>query len=141
MTNEELLIRELAEVSGVDIMLDGYGTCEAVVEGNIIVMRYRPEDGDWLIFGVVRDTGEELTREVLAKALEMSLFGAATKGLHLGLYSQALVLSDKVPADGLSAEALAERLVFLSQRINALAEKFETGECEFHETAESLIEV
>ena len=141
MTNEELLIRELAEVSGVDITLDGYGTCEAVVEGNIIVMRYRPEDGDWLIFGVVRDTGEELTREVLAKALEMSLVGAATKGLHLGLYSQALVLSDKVPADGLSAEALAERLVFLSQRINALAEKFETGECEFHETAESLIEV
>lgn len=141
MTQEELIIRELAEVSGVDITLDGYGTCEAVVEGNIIVMRYRPEDGDWLIFGVVRETSDELPREVLAKALEMSLFGAATKGLHLGLYSQALVLSDRVPAEGLSAEALAERLIFLSQRINALAEKLETGECEFHGVVESLIEV
>ena len=141
MTNEELLIRELADVSGVDITLDGYGTCEAVVEGNIIVMRYRPEDGDWLVFGVVRESGDELSRDVLAKALEMSLFGAATKGLHLGLYSQALVLSDRIPADGLSAEALAERLIFLSRRINALAEKLETGDCEFHANEENLIEV
>ena len=126
MDKAELLIGELAELTGVDVSLDASGFCELEVDGNLIVLRHRPSSEDWLCFGVVRDGGEEgLPREVLAKALELGLFGTETGGCHLGLYGNALVLSDTMPLAGLVASAFAERILDLSRRITHLSGKLE----------------
>ena len=93
----------------------------------MILLRYRPEDNDWLYFGVVLES-EELSRETLEKALALNLFGAETLGLHLGLFARSLILSGTVPADGLDAEGLAEKLLFLSKCIAQLSEKLQSDD-------------
>lgn len=127
MEKDELLIRELSELIGVELAYSDDKTCDLAVDGRIVVLRYRPEDEDWLYFGVVSEPEPEADqpREVLVKALELNLFGSETLGMHLGLFGSALVLSGSVPIEGLTAENFAERLLFLSRHIGKLAEKLE----------------
>ena len=125
MEKDELLIRELSELIGVELAYSDDKTCDLAADDRIVVLRYRPEDDNWLYFGVVSEPDDELPREVLAKALELNLFGSETMGLHLGLFGNALVLSGSVPMEGLTAESFAERLLFLSRHIGKLAEKLE----------------
>ena len=127
MEKDELLVRELSELTGVELAYSDDKTCDLSVDGRIVVLRYRPEDDDWLYFGVVSETEDDQSREVLAKALKLNLFGSETLGMHLGLFGNALVLSGSVPMDGLTAENFAERLLFLSRHIGKLAEKLEVG--------------
>ena len=124
MEKAKLLINELAELTSTEINFTAENICEVVVEDRLILLRYRPEDNDWLYFGVVFES-EELSREMLEKALALNLFGAETLGLHLGLFAQSLILSGTVPADGLDAEGLAEKLLFLSKCIAKLSEKLQ----------------
>ena len=123
MEKDELLIRELSDLTGVEMEYSGDRMCDLAVDGRIVVLRYRPEEDDWLYFGVVSEPEDEQPREVLAKALELNLFGSETKGLHLGLFGNALVLSGSVPMEGLTVEGFAERLLSLSRHIANLAEK------------------
>ena len=125
MEKDELLVRELSELIGVELSYSDDKTCDLAVDGRIVVLRYRPDDDDWLYFGVVSETEDDQSREVLAKALKLNLFGSETLGMHLGLFGNALVLSGSVPMDGLTAENFAERLLFLSRHIGKLAEKLE----------------
>lgn len=126
MNKEALLIRELAEVTGTDVELDASGICELVASGNLIVLRYRETSGDWLCFGVVLDGGDDaLPHETLSRALELGLFGAETGGFSLGLHGNALVLSDIVPSENLTAEVLVERLLALSDKITSISERLE----------------
>ena len=128
MSKEELLIKELAEVTGTDVALDASGICELVADGNLLVMRYREASEDWLCFGVVLDGGDEdIPRGTLAKALELGLFGAETGGFHIGLHGNALVLSDAVPSFDLTAETFADRLLALSRKITEMSEQLESG--------------
>ena len=122
MEKAKLLINELAELTSTEINFTAENICEIVVEDRLILLRYRSEDNDWLYFGVVLES-EELSRETLEKALALNLFGAETLGLHLGLFVQSLILSGTVPMDGLNAEGLAEKLLFLSKCIAKLSEK------------------
>ena len=125
MENDELLVRELSELIGVELSYSDDRTCDLAVDGRIVVLRYRPDDDDWLYFGVVSESEDDQPRGLLAKALELNLFGSETLGMHLGLFGNALVLSGSVPMDGLTAENFAERLLFLSRHIGKLAEKLE----------------
>ena len=125
MEKEELLVKELSELAGVEIEFSADKMCDLTVEDRIVVLRYRPEDDDWLCFGLVTDDDEPPSRKTLEKALSLNLFGAGTHGLHLGIFGNALVLSDSVPMAGLTAEVLAEKLLFLSQGIAAVSEKIE----------------
>ncbi|MBR3820688.1 MAG: type III secretion system chaperone [Kiritimatiellae bacterium] len=127
MEKDELLVRELSELIGVELSYSDDRTCDLAVDGRIVALRYRPDDDDWLYFGVVSETEDDQSREVLAKALKLNLFGSETLGMHLGLFGNALVLSGSVPMDGLTAENFAERLLFLSRHIGKLAEKLEVG--------------
>ena len=124
MEKAKLLISELAELTSTEINFTAENICEIVVEDRLILLRYRPEDNDWLYFGVVLES-EELSRETLEKALALNLFGAETLGLHLGRFNQSLILSGTVPADGLDVEGLAEKLLFLSKCIAKLSEKLQ----------------
>ena len=121
----ELIVRELSELIGADLSLSQDNICELDVDGRVTVLRYRQEDDDWLCFGLVTDDDEPPSRKTLEKALSLNLFGAGTHGLHLGIFGNALVLSDSVPMAGLTAEVLAEKLLFLSQGIAAVSEKIE----------------
>ena len=129
MEKAKLLIKELAELTSSEINFTADNICEIVVEDRLILLRYRPEDNDWLYFGVVFES-EELSRETLEKALALNLFGAETLGLHLGLFAQSLILSGTVPMDGLNAEGLAEKLLFLSKCIAQLSEKLQSDDSE-----------
>ena len=134
MEKDELLIRELSELIGVDLGYSDDKTCDLAVDGRIVVLRYRPEDDDWLYFGVVSEPEGEQPREALVKALEMNLFGSETKGLHLGLFGgSAIVLSGTLPMDGLTAESFAERILFLSRHIGKIAEELGGVGCEADE--------
>ena len=125
MEKDELLVGELSELIGVELSYSDDRTCDLAVDGRIVVLRYRPDDDDWLYFGVVSESEDDQPRGLLAKALELNLFGSETLGMHLGLFGNALVLSGSVPMDGLTAENFAERLLFLSRHIGKLAEKLE----------------
>jgi hypothetical protein len=119
----ELIVKELSELIGTELTLSSDNLCELDVDGRVTVLRYRSEDDDWLCFGLVTDDDEPPSRKVLEKALSLNLFGAGTHGLHLGLFGNSLVLSESIPADGLTAESLAEKLLFLSRQIADVVEK------------------
>ena len=127
MEKAKLLIQELAQLAGTELEFQENAICELAVNGRLLLLRYRPEDDDWLYFGVVLES-EELSRETLEKALALNLFGAETLGLHLGLFVQSLILSGTVPMDGLNAEGLAEKLLFLSKCIAKLSEKLQSDD-------------
>ena len=127
MEKAKLLIQELAQLAGTKLEFQENAICELAVNGRLLLLRYRPEDDDWLYFGVVLES-EELSRETLEKALALNLFGAETLGLHLGLFAQSLILSGTVPMDGLNAEGLAEKLLFLSKCIAQLSEKLQSDD-------------
>ena len=136
METAKLLIKELAELTSTEINFTADNICEIVVEGRLILLRYRPEDNDWLYFGVVFES-EELSREILEKALSFNLFGAETLGLHLGRFNQSLILSGASEMEGLSAESLAQKLLFLAHQINVLSEKLGDNESSQEASLES----
>lgn len=128
MKEATVLIQELAALTGADVTLSPEGVAELVADGNALVLRWREEDRDWLCYGVALDGGDDpLAREVLARALAFNLFGADSLGLHVGLFANAIVLSMACPAAGLTAEAFAERLLFLSAQIDALGKCLAVG--------------
>ena len=130
MEKEDLLIKELSELTGAEMDLSPDKTCDLTVEDRIVVLRYRPEDDDWLYFGIMAEPEGGPSREMLAKALELNLFGSETLGLHLGLFGDALILSGTVGMDGLTAESFAEKLLFFSRKMNNLAEKLSVEDVE-----------
>ena len=127
MEKAELMVKELSELTGTELALSPDNICELAVDDRVTILRYRPEDADWLCFGLVTDDDEPPSRKVLEKALSLNLFGAGTHGLHLGLFGNSLVLSETVPMDGLTAESLAEKLLYLSRQIAAVSEELGVG--------------
>lgn len=128
MKEATALIQELAALTGADMALSPEGVAELVADGNALTLRWREEDSDWLCYGVALDGGDApLGRETLARALAFNLFGADALGLHVGLFANAIVLSATCPAAGLTAEAFAERLLFLSAQIDALGKRLAVG--------------
>lgn len=128
MGKAELMIEELSELTGTELALSPDNICELAVDGRVTVLRYRPEDADWLCFGLVTDDDEPPSRKVLEKALSLNLFGTGTHGLHLGLFGNSLVLSESVPMDGLTAEGLAEKLLYLSRQVTSVTEEIGVSE-------------
>ena len=44
MEKDELLVRELSELIGVELSYSDDKTCDLAVDGRIVVLRYRPDD-------------------------------------------------------------------------------------------------
>ena len=108
MEKEKLLVSELSGLTGVELELSSDGICELAVEDRIVVLRYRPDDDDWLYFGVVAEPEDGPGKQMMEKALRLNLFGAETLGFHLGLFGKALILSGSAAMDGLTAETIDE---------------------------------
>ena len=130
MEKENLLISELASLTGVELELSSDKICELAVEDRIVVLRYRPDDNDWLCFTVVAEPEDGPGKQMMENALRMNLFGAETLGFHLGLFGKALILSGTAAMDGLTAETFAERILLLARHAGKLAEKMESTEAE-----------
>ena len=137
MEKAKLLVVELATLIGIEIELTNSGICELSVEDRLILLRYRPENNDWLYFGLVTNGTEAPSQSLMEKALALNLFGAGTLGLHLGLFGQSLVLSGTASFEDLNAEKLAEKLLFLARQIGHIVEKLdETSTIETREALE-----
>lgn len=125
MKKDELLIKELSDLIGVELEYSVGKTCDLVAEERVVVLRYCEKDESWLYFGVVFEPEGELSRDILVKALELNLFGGETLGFHLGLFGNALVLSGSVAMEGLTAESFADRILAISRHIGKLAERLD----------------
>ncbi len=124
MEKAKLLIDELAALTGIESVLED-NLCELTVEDRLVLLRYRPEDNDWLYFTMLTDGDEAPSRSVLENALALNLFGSGTLGLHIGLFGQSLILSGTAPMEDLTAETLAEKLLFLARQVVNITEKLE----------------
>lgn len=122
MEKEELLIKELAEYTGAEISLGEDKTCELTIDGRVVALRYRPPSDDWLYYCIATEWDDAVPEAALRKALSLNLFGTDTAGLYLGLFGNSLILSGSAAMTDLTAESLAERLVFLARK----AEAFQT---------------
>ena len=67
-----------------------------------------------VLFAPVSEPGEELPPETLRAALELACNGKGTRGNYLGLFAGTLLLSRFMPFDGLTADALGDRVLAFS---------------------------
>jgi len=116
MNAEQELIERLSELIGQELTYDG-DTCDLVVAERAVMLKYRPNERTWFavtVAGTISPRDDPRRMEVLEAALISNLFGRYTRGLQFGLYGEDLMVFDRLPAAGLTAETLAERLVFLA---------------------------
>ncbi len=123
MTTYERIISELGDGLGIDLAPDGSGVTEVCAEDRIVLLR-ADETGEreLTVFTVAASAPEGgFPPATLERALAMNLFGREVAGLHLGLFADTLILSDSLPLEDLSAEALAERIVMLARLAGTLS--------------------
>lgn len=116
MTTFERILSELGEGLGIDLAPGSDGVAEISAEGRIVLLR-ADETGEreLLVFSTVATAPEGgFPAETLRAALELDLFGRDVAGHHLGLFAGSLLLSATLPLEGLSAEALADRILVLA---------------------------
>ena len=123
MTTYERILSELGEGLGLDLAPDGSGVAEVCAEDRVVLLR-ADETGEreLTVFAVVSTAPEGgFPAVTLERALSANLFGREVAGLHLGLFADTLILSDSLPLENLSAEALAERIVMLARLAGKLS--------------------
>ncbi len=118
MTLFEDLIANFKQATGLPLELDAKDSCALETDGLIIVLQYRREQDDMVIFAPVTDPDQiaELSTEVLTTALALSYQGEGTGGNFLGLFEDSLILSRSVSLAGLDAEKLAELVLSFSEQ-------------------------
>ena len=114
MTPFESLIAEFAKKTGLPLKVDGLESCSLETEGLVITLQYRRERDDVALFAPVSEPGEELPPETFRAALELACNGKGTRGNYLGLFAGTFLLSSFIPFDGLTADALGDRVLAFS---------------------------
>ena len=114
MTPFESLIAEFAKKTGQPLEADEQESCSLETEDLVITLQYRRERDDVALFAPVAEPGEELSHETLRAALRLACNGKGTRGNYLGLFAGTLLLSGFVPFDGLTADALGDRVLAFS---------------------------
>ena len=93
MTPFESLIAEFAKNTGLPLEADAQESCSLETEDLVITLQYRRERDDVVLFAPV---------------------SKGTRGNYLGLFAGTLLLSRFIPFDGLTADALGERVLAFS---------------------------
>ena len=114
MTPFESLIAEFAKNTGLPLEADAQESCSLETEDLVITLQYRRERDDVVLFAPVSEPGEELPPETLRAALELACNGKGTRGNYLGLFAGTLLLSRFISFDGLTADALGDRVLAFS---------------------------
>ena len=123
MTTFERILSELGEGLGIDLAPGSDGVAEVAAEGRIVLLK-ADETGERevLVFATVATApAGGFPAETLRAALELDLFGRDVAGHHLGLFAGSLLLSATLPLEGLSAEALADRILVLARLAGQLS--------------------
>lgn len=116
-TQYEHSVAALAEASGADIAIGDDRVATMSVEGRIVLMKPSDdaESGLTAFSMVANADGGSFEKGVLEKALSMDLFGAQTDKGHVGLFGDSLFFSMDIALEGVTSEALAERLLAFSR--------------------------
>lgn len=113
------LLQELGKLINIPgLALDDDQTCTLDIDGQPIALRWLEESDTLLAYGVLmRDAPESVP--LLRFLLKANLFGAASKGLHIGLHapSNAFVMSGTVAVSSLDAESLGTYLGFMADSV------------------------
>ena len=125
MNQFESLIADFAKMTGLPLSPDARGGCALETDGLFITIQYRAAADDIVIFAPVTDpeAPERPTKAMLEKALALAHDGTYTAGATLGLFDGELILSVRIPMQGLDAETLGAKLsVFADAAISVRAE-------------------
>lgn len=125
MNQFESLIADFAKMTGLPLSPDERGGCALEADGLVITIQYRAEADDIVIFAPVTDpeAPERPTKAMLEKALALAHDGTYTAGATLGLFDGELILSVRLPMQGLDAETLGVKLsAFADAAISVRAE-------------------
>ena len=114
MTAYEEAIVKFAEASGEKLDLPADRVATLMADGRVVQLKPsgETEDGMTAFTAVARtEDGAEFSRETLATALSLNLFGTETLGANLGLFADTIFLSKEIALVGITSEALAEELL------------------------------
>lgn len=121
----ESLIADFAKMTGLPLSPDARNGCALETDGLFITIQYRTEADDIVIFAPVTDpeAAERPTKAMLEKALSIAYDGKGTSGASLGLFDGELILSVRLPMQGLDAESFGVKLsAFADAAISVRAE-------------------
>lgn len=127
MTTCEKLLSELGEELGLELKPGPDGITEIAVEGRLALIKPDAAGESATFYTVVAMADGAPDPETMKSALSINLFGRQTQGGHVGIYLDAYIYSRVEPVAGLSAEALADRLVAFARAANEIAEKLKPG--------------
>lgn len=116
-TQYEQAVTALAEASEAKIEIGSDRVATMTVEARVVLLKPSDEAESGLTaFSIVAGSdGGRFSRGVLQNALSLSLFGAKTGKGHIGLFGDSLFLSKDIALDGVTTEALAEKLLSFSR--------------------------
>ena len=127
MTPYETAVAALSEALEMKLEIASDRLCDIDVDGRLVILRPMGEaEASVTMFTLVAGAPDDgkLPAGVKDKALSMDLFGKETLGGHLGLFGESILLSaPPVEAEGLTAEAFAERLLAFSRFAGEVEQK------------------
>lgn len=127
MNSFETLVKLLGDAIGCSFTPDEHGVYEVSVQGRILLIYCQEPEGLVLSFGVVMQLEAPLQNDILRHALALSLFGQGTQGFSLGLFGNALLLSNVATLEALTIEVFVEQLYLLSRQIESVRQALTTA--------------
>ena len=123
MTSFQQLLSEFAEATGLALVPDARDACTLEAGDLVLTVQYLRESGEIAFFAPVAEAEADgsFPPPVLRKALELAYDGRKTGGAFLGLFSDALVLSIRLPAEHMDAPEFAVRLTAFADAAEAAA--------------------
>jgi hypothetical protein len=130
MTPFEHLIEEFAAATGLKLAPDEQDSCTLSTERVSVTIQHRRDRDEVVLFAPVAESDAEngaFPAAVLAKALSLAYDGRGTGGAFLGLFQNALVLTLRLPFEGLDADTLGVRLAAFADVAEGVAAELEAA--------------
>lgn len=123
MTPFGSLIAEFAAATGLELSVDARDSCTLVSDQLALTLQYCPDGDEVALFAPVVELDDDgpLPVAVLRKALALAYDGRGTRGAFLGLLGDGLVLSLRLPFEGLDVATLAVRVTAFADAAEAVA--------------------
>jgi hypothetical protein len=130
MTSFQQLLSEFAEATGLALVPDAQDACSLEAGDLVLTVQYLRESGEIAFFAPVAEAEADgsFPPPVLRKALELAYDGRKTGGAFLGLFSDALILSLRLPAEHMDARDFAVRLTAFAEAAEGLAAELAAAE-------------
>lgn len=124
------LIAEFSAATGLELAPDARDGCTLSTERLSVTLQYRHDREEVVLFAPVAESDAEdgaFPAPVLAKALSLAHDGRGTGGAFLGLVQNALVLTLRLPFEGLDADTLGVRLAAFADAAEGVMAELEAA--------------